>query len=183
MFLPPNIIRSWVACYNFNYLFIKTIAGLKDVLKTTSRQVLEKSSILLWRINFLTSKTSYKYVWRTSWWRVEDISQDDLKKSFKISSRHLGRQKQLRWSRLQDGWKKCLEDGWKTCLEDGWKTCLESVLKKSWRHLWNKRNVLLRISVFNHSLLTNLNQYVTNLYLTNLYFTNLRRIQNALIRT
>ena len=113
----------------------------------------------------------------------EDISQDDLKKSFKIFSRHLGRQKQLRWSRLQDGWKKCLEDGWKICLEDGWKTCLESVLKKSWRHLWDKRNVLLRISVFNHSLLTNLNQYVANLYLTNLYFTNLRRIQNALIRT
>ena len=57
------------------------------------------------------------------------------------------------------------------------------VLKKSWRHLRDKRNVLLEISVFNHSLLTNLNQYVTNLYFTNLYFRNLRRSQNALIRT
>ena len=39
------------------------------------------------------------------------------------------------------------------------------------------------ISVLIHGLLSNLNQYLTNLYLTNLYFTNLRRIQNALIRT
>ena len=41
---------------------------------------------------------------------------------------------------------------------------------------------LLEISVSNHSLLTNLNQYLTNLYLINLYVMNPRQTQNALIR-
>ena len=60
--------------------------------------------------------------------------------------------------------------------EDILKTCLEDIFKTSLR----QTKFLLVISVSNHDLLTNLNQY---LYLTNLYFMSLRRIQNSLIRT
>ena len=59
------------------------------------------------------------------------------------------------------------------------KTSLQDVLKTSWR----QKIFLLGISVSNYGLLTNLNQYLTNLYLTNLYFTNLRRIKNVLKKT
>ena len=62
------------------------------------------------------------------------------------------------------------------------KTSQRHVLKVSWRRLGNKQNVY-RGYLSNHGLLTNLNQYLTNLYLTNLYFTNVRRTQNALITT
>ena len=72
-------------------------------------------------------------------------------------------------------------------LQDVLKTSWRHVSKKSWKHVlkksWRQTKCLLGISVSNHGLLTNLNQYLTNLYLTNLYFTNLRRIQNVLIRT
>ena len=82
------------------------------------------------------------------------------------------------WRRLEDiSWRR-LEDALETCLQDVLKTCLQDVLRTSWR----QTKCLLWISVSNHGLSTNLNQYLTNLYLTNLYFTNLRRIQNALIR-
>ena len=90
----------------------------------------------------------------TSWRRLEDIPQDILKMS---------------WSTLKTSWRR-IQD----MIEDVLKTC-EDVLEKT--------KCLLGISVSNHGLLTNLNQYLTNLYLTNLYFTDLRRIQNALIRT
>ena len=54
---------------------------------------------------------------------------------------------------------------------------IDDFLKTSWR----QTKCLLRISVSNHGLPANLNQYLTNLYLINLYFTNLRQIQNALL--
>ena len=94
--------------------------------------------------------------------RPENISQDVFKASWNTK-------KLFRY--------RGLEDVLKTCLEDVLKTCLEDVFKTSWR----QTKCLLGISVSNHSLLTNLNQYLTNLYFTNLYFTNLRRIQNELI--
>ena len=114
--------------------------------------------------------------------RLEDISQDVLKTSW----RRLGRQKivtlKTSWRRLEDILKTCLEDVLKTCLQDVLKTSWRHVLKMSWRRLGNKQIVYWGY-VFNPVLPENLNQYLTNLYLINLYFTNLRRIQNALIRT
>ena len=50
------------------------------------------------------------------------------------------------------------------CMEDVLKTCLEDVSKTSWR----QSKCLLGTSVSNHGLLTNLNQYLTNLCFTNL---------------
>ena len=112
-------------------------------------------------------KTSWRCLVNTSWRRLEDIWQDVLKKS---------------WI------KNCYaEDVLKTFSRHVLKTSWRHLLKTSWRHVlktsWRQTKCLLGISVSNHGLLTNLNQYLTNLYLTNLYFTNLRRIQNALIRT
>ena len=83
----------------------------EDVLKTS------------WRHNCKTSckhvlKTSCKHVLKTSWRRFEDVLKDVLKTSCKTSwrrlrktsSRRLGRQKVLRWRRLQD----VLKTSWKT---------------------------------------------------------------------
>ena len=125
------------------------------------------SSTRLQRNNFSSSKTSWrrledvlkmfcKHILKTSWRRLEHISQDVLKTSWRGLQDVLEDEKLLRWRRL----------------EDVLKTCLEDVLKTSWR----QTKCLLGISVSNHGLLTNLNQYLTNLYLTNLYFTNLRRM-------
>ena len=86
---------------------------------------------------------------------------------------------------------------WKTKIyyaEDVFKTSWRHILKTPWRSLegmssrslenvLEKTKCLLGISVSNHGLLTNLNQYLTNLYLTNLYFAFLRRIQNTFVRT
>ena len=100
--------------------------------------------------------------------RLEDISKDVLKTSWKTKNCY-----------AEEVLKTSLEDVLKTCLKEVLKTYLEDVLKTSWRGT----KCLLGISVFNHGLPANLNQYLTNLYLINLYFTNLRRIRNALIRT
>ena len=44
----------------------QTFVGLQDVLKTSSRHVLKTSSTRLQHNNFLSSKTSWKYVFKTS---------------------------------------------------------------------------------------------------------------------
>ena len=110
------------------------------------------------------------------------------------------------WRRLQHVFSitifclpRCLEDvlqmrpSWR-CLEDVLKTSRKMSRRRleymSWRRLedmssrhlegvFETNKIFTGISVNNHDLLTNLNQYLTNLYLTKLYFTNLRRIQNA----
>ena len=101
--------------------------------------------------------------------RLEDVFQIRLEDVLKTSWKHLAR-------RLEDVFKT----SWKI------KNCYtEDVLKTSWGHVlktsWRQTKCLLGIYVSNHGLLTNLNQYLTNLYLANLYLKNLRRIQNALI--
>ena len=68
--------------------------------------VLKMSSKCLQHNNFSSSKTSCKYVLKTSW-------------------RRLGKQKLLPWRRLVDVLKTCLEDVLKTCRRDAF--------KKSWR--------------------------------------------------
>ena len=98
---------------------------------------------------------------------------------------------------LQDVLQICLEDLWKTYLKTSWRRLRRRkifTLITSWRSLedmsWKrpedvsetKKESLLEISVSNHGLLTNLENYVTNLYLANLYLTNLGWIRNALIR-
>ena len=98
---------------------------------------------------------------------------------------------------LQDVLQICLEDLWKTYLKTSWRrlrrrkiftliTSWRSLEDMSWKRpedvLETKKESLLEISVSNHGLLTNLENYVTNLYLANLYLTNLGWIRNALIR-
>ena len=98
---------------------------------------------------------------------------------------------------LQDVLQICLEDLWKISLKTSWRrlrrrkiftliTSWRSLEDMSWKRpedvLETKKKSLLEISVSNHGLLTNLENYVTNLYLANLYLTNLRWIRNALIR-
>ena len=98
---------------------------------------------------------------------------------------------------LQDVLQICLEDLWKTYLKTSWRrlrrrkiftliTSSRSLEDMSWKRpedvLETKKESLLEISVSNHGLLTNLENYVTNLYLANLYLTNLGWIRNALIR-
>ena len=118
-------------------------------------------------------------VFKISWRHVLKTSSTRLQCNNFSSSRHLAR---------------CLEDvmktSWKTknCYaEDILKTSWRNVFKTSWRPVlktsWRQGKCLLGLSVSNHGLLTNLNQYLINLYLTNLYLMNLRRIQNAWIRT
>ena len=67
--------------------------------KTSSRHFLKTSSTRLQRNNFSSSKTSCKYVLKTSWRhlarRLEDVLEDE---------------KLLRWRRLEDVLKTCLED-------------------------------------------------------------------------
>ena len=89
---------------------------------------------------------------------------------------------------LQDVLQICLEDLWKTYLKTSWRRLRRRkifTLITSWRSLedmsWKrpedvsetKKESLLEISVSNHGLLTNLENYVTNLYLANLFLTNL----------
>ena len=123
-------------------------------------------------------KTSCKYFLKTSWRHLERRLED----VFKTSSRHLGRRKIVTLV-LKTSWRHVLKTSWRHVLKKSWR----HVLRTSWRHVfktsWRQEKYLLGLSVSNHGLLTNLNQYLTNLYLTNLYFTNLRPIQNALIRT
>ena len=121
-------------------------------------------------------------VFKTSWRRLHHV--------FSVTVFRLPR-------RLQGVLQICLEDLWKTYLKTSWR-CLRRrkmfTLITSWRSLedmsWKrpedvletKKESLLEISVSNHGLLTNLENYVTNLYLANLYLTNLGWIRNALIR-
>ena len=109
--------------------------------------VLKTPSTRLQRNKFLFSKTS----WRS----LQDVLEDE---------------KLLCWRRLEDMYWRRLQDVISVTifclsrhLQDVLQIRLEDVLK-----------MITGISVSNHGLLTNLNQYLTNLYLTNLYFTNLR---------
>ena len=121
-------------------------------------------------------------VFKTSWRRLHHV--------FSVTVFRLPR-------RLQGVLQICLEDLWKTYLKTSWR-CLRRrkifTLITSWRSLedmsWKrpedvletKKESLLEISVSNHGLLTNLENYVTNLYLANLFLTNPWWIRNALIR-
>ena len=121
-------------------------------------------------------------VFKTSWRRLHHV--------FSVTVFRLPR-------RLQGVLQICLEDLWKTYLKTSWRRLRRRkifTLITSWRSLedmsWKrpedvsetKKESLLEISVSNHGLLTNLENYVTNLYLANLYLTNLGWIRNALIR-
>ena len=121
-----------------------------------SRHVFKTSSTRLQHNNFLSMKTSSRRLAKISWSRLENV----LKTCLKVIL------------------KTCLKDVLKTCLKDVMKTSLEDVLKTSWK----QAKCSMEIFISNHGLLTNLNQYLTNLSLTNLYFMNLRWIQNTLIR-
>ena len=112
------------------------------------------SSTLLQRNNFSSSKTSWRRLANTFWRRLQDVLWD----VFKTSSRRI--------------WKMPPSRGFEDVLED------EKLLR--WRSLEDVLEInkmFTGISVLNHSLLRNFNQYLTNLYLTNLYLTNLRRIK------
>ena len=121
-------------------------------------------------------------VFKTSWRRLHHV--------FSVTVFRLPR-------RLQGVLQICLEDLWKTYLKTSWRRLRRRktfTLITSWRSLedmsWKrpedvsetKKESLLEISVSNHGLLTNLENYVTNLYLANLFLTNLGWIRNALIR-
>ena len=121
-------------------------------------------------------------VFKTSWRRLHHV--------FSVTVFRLPR-------RLQGVLQICLEDLWKTYLKTSWRrlrrrkiftliTSWRSLEDMSWKRpedvLETKKESLLEISVSNHGLLTNLENYVTNLYLANLYLTNLGWIRNALIR-
>ena len=136
----------------------------------------------------LTSCTFYNVpskhflVFKMSWRRLQDMFWRHLQHVFSVSifrlRRHLEDVLQTSSRHLVRCLQDVLEDKkllhWRR-LEDVLKTCTEDVLEIN--------KMFTGISVSNHGLLTNLNQYLTNLYLTNLYFINLRWIQVALIRT
>ena len=135
----------------------------EDVFKICLKDI---SSASLQRNNFSSSKTS--------WTRLEDALQmrleDVLKTSWKMKNCYAE-------DVLKTSWRHVLEDEellrWRH-LEGVLKTCLKNILET---------NKMFTNHVSNHGLLTNLNQYLTDLYLTNLYSTNLKRTQNALTRT
>ena len=94
----------------------------------------------------------------------EHILQDVLK-TFKTSSRRLGRSKILCWRHLEDiTWRRLQKMAWR-CLED-----------MPWKRLQDTLET-------NKLFTGDVRCYVTNLYLTNLYLTNLGEVQNALVRT
>ena len=135
--------------------------------KTANNCSLGKQSpltILFW-LHLLPSKKFL--VFKTSWRRVQDV--------FSVTIFRL-------WGRL-------LKTSCKYVLKTSWRRLGRRkivTLKTSWRRLEDVLEInkmFIGISLSNHGLLTNLNQYLTNLNPTNLYFTNLRRIQVALIRT
>ena len=94
---------------------------------------------------------------------LEEIMQDVLR-TFKTSSRHLGRQKILCWKRLEDiTWRRLQGMSWSRLEYMSWKR-LQDTLET------------------NKMFSGDVRCYITNLYLTNLYLTKLNEIQNALIR-
>ena len=120
--------------------------------------------------HLLLFKTSSRHVLKTSSARLQ-------RNNFSSSKTSWRRLVNTSWRRLDDVLKTSRKTSWRrlgrrkiVTLETSWR----DVLKTSWKQTKH----LLGISVSNHGLQTNLNQY-----LTNLYFTNLKRIQNALIRT
>ena len=120
--------------------------------KTANNYNLGKQSPLtiLFCLHLLPSKQFL--VFKTSWRRLQDV--------FSVTIFRL-------WRRLQDVFKT----SWRRL---GRRKIV--TLKTSWRRLGDVLEInkmFIGISLSNHSLLTNLNQYLTNLYLTNLYFTNL----------
>ena len=130
------------------------------VFKTSWRRLQDVFSVTIFRLWRRLLKTSCKYILKTSWKRLQDVLWDVLKAS---------------WRRLQDVFARRLQDVFKT----SWRRLGRRkivTLKTSWRRLGDVLEInkmFIGISLSNHSLLTNLNQYLTNLYLTNLYFTNL----------
>ena len=94
----------------------------------------------------------------------EDILQDVLK-TFKTSSRRLGRSKILCWRHLEDiTWRRLQKMSWRRHEDMSWKR-LQDTLET------------------NKMFTGDVRCYLKNLYLTNLYLKNLREIQNALVRT
>ena len=109
--------------------------------------------------HLLVFKTSWRHVLKTTSTRLQRNNFSSSKTSSKRLEDVLEDEKLLSWRHFKVVFKTCLED------------------------VLDINKIFTGISVSNHGLLTNINQYLTNLYLTNLYFSNLRRIQNALIRT
>ena len=78
----------------------QTFFGLQDVLKTSSRHVLETSSASLQRHNFLSSRTSCKYVFKMSWRRLwRRMAKTNILVLIKTSWRRL---EDVFWRHLQD---------------------------------------------------------------------------------
>ena len=108
----------------------QTFPGLQDVLKTSSRHVLKTSSTRLQRINFSSSKTS--------WRRLANV----FKTSCEMSSRRLGRQKivtlKTSWRRLEDMYWRRLGDKqdvyWNICIKPWSTNKSKSVFNKSISH-------------------------------------------------
>ena len=100
----------------------QTFFGLQDVLKTSSRHVLETSSASLQRHNFLSSRTSCKYVFKMSWRRLwRRMAKTNILVLIKTS-----------WRRLEDVLKTSSEDIFKTSSEDEDERRLQDVFKMSW---------------------------------------------------
>ena len=139
---PKIVYRTILANHNSHVTSQQTFAGLQNVLKTSSRHVLKTSTTCLQCNNF----SSCKDVVKTSWKRLEDISENVLKTPW----RRLGRRKIVTQI---TSWRHVLNTSWrnvlKTCLEEVLKTCLEDVLetnKSKCVYLWSNK------STFNKSI-------------------------------
>ena len=116
----------------------------------SSRHVLKTSSTRLQRNSFSSSMTSWRRLEDVLQRRLEDISQDILKTSWKRKTCYAE-------DILKTSWRHVLKTFWlKIYLEDVLKTCLE-VLKTSFRRLGDKQNVN-----WGYMYLTNLNMYLKN---------------------
>ena len=91
--------------------------------------------------------------------------------SKKYSQKLLDSAKKSTTDAIKTAWKRAIQ---KTSEATAQQTFVgaQDVFKTSWRHalktFWRQTKCLLGISVSNHGLLKNLNQYLTNLYFTNL---------------
>ena len=101
--------------------------------------------------------SKYLLVYKTSWRQTQDMSWRRLQHAFSVTIF-------VFQDDLKTSWRRLANTSWRR-LED----ISQDVLKTSWRHVlktfWRQTKCLLGISVSNHGLLTNLNQYLTNLYL------------------
>ena len=146
----------------------QTFVGLQDVLKTSSRHALKTSPTHLQRNNFSSSKSSSKLLQGR---RLQNV--------FKTSGEKSSRRLQVVFKTYLLDISRRLQDVFKTSCRT--KDCsAEDALNTSWRYLEDVLEInkmFTGIYASKHGLLTNPNQYLTNLYLSNLYFKNLRRIQ------